>query len=46
MEYLSGGSLSWYYEKSKLFSEECSRFYSAQVICGIIFLHNNDIVHR
>ena len=46
MEYLNGGSLSWYFEQMKIFPEDYCRFYSAQVICGVLFLHSNDIIHR
>ena len=46
IEYLSGGSLDWYLTINKVLTENQVRFYTAQVIFGILFLHSNEIVHR
>ena len=46
MEYLNGHSLKWNLNQLKVFSEEVGQFYSAQVLCAILFLHNNKIVQR
>jgi novel protein kinase C delta type len=47
MEFLNGGSLEWNLkEKEKYFNEKTIIFYSAQILCGILFLHNKQIVHN
>ena len=47
MEFLNGGSLEWNIQnKQKYFNEQTIIFYSAQILCGILFLHSKQIVHR
>ena len=46
MEYVSGGDLMFQIQKSRKFSEERSRFYSAEVILALMFLHEHGIVYR
>ena len=46
MEFLNGGSLQWHLEKTGTFTEKQVVFYSAQILCGILFLHSKQIVHR
>ena len=46
MEYLNGGSLSWHLHKLKMFKEKQVKFYTAQILCGIQYLHSKQIVHR
>jgi serine/threonine protein kinase len=45
MEFLNGGSLEWYL-RHQSFNEREAVFYSAQILCGILFLHSKKIVHR
>jgi serine/threonine protein kinase len=46
MEFLNGGSLLWNLKKQKYFNEETVCFYSAQILCGILFLHSKQIIHQ
>jgi serine/threonine protein kinase len=47
MEFLNGGSLEWNLkEKQKYFNEKTIIFYSAQILCGILFLHSKQIIHQ
>ena len=46
MEYLNGGSLSWHLDELKMFKEKQVKFYTAQILCGIQYLHSKQIVHR
>jgi len=45
MEFLNGGSLYWNLKK-KAFNEEEVIFYSAQILCAILFLHSKQIIHQ
>lgn len=40
------GNLEEYLDKFKLFNEKVVSFYSAQILCGILFLHSKNIIHR
>ena len=46
MDLVNGGDLYKFRERSFKFSEEQTRSFAAQIICGIEFLHSNKIVHR
>ena len=46
MELVNGGDLYLFRERSFNFSEEQTRSFAAQIICGIQFLHSIKIVHR
>lgn len=46
MEYLNGGPVNFHLSQFKVFPENLVKFHSAQIICGIQFLHSHDIVHR
>ncbi|KAJ7382687.1 hypothetical protein OS493_033479 [Desmophyllum pertusum] len=46
MEYLPGGTLSKYIHQAGRFAEEEARFYAAEIICGLEYLHKKRIVHR
>jgi len=47
MEFLNGGTLEWNIKnKRKYFNEQTVIFYSAQILCGILFLHSKQIVHQ
>lgn len=45
MEYVSGGNLEFHLNKLGKFTEEQTKFCAAEVTCGILFLHSQNIVH-
>ncbi|KAI9030943.1 kinase-like domain-containing protein [Phycomyces nitens] len=46
MDYVPGGELFSILRKKKRFSENTARFYAAEVLLGLIYLHNKDILYR
>lgn len=46
LEYCAGGELFNYLQKCKRFDERTAKFYAAQMILAIEFLHKKDIVYR
>ena len=46
MEYMEGGTLRSLCDRLKGFSEDTARFYAAEIILGVNFLHECCIVHR
>ena len=46
MEYLSGGNMAEELEKVRVFSEERARFYMAEIMLALEFLHRYGILHR
>lgn len=46
MEYVNGGELFFHLSKEKFFSEDRTRFYGAEIIDAIGYLHKNGIVYR
>lgn len=46
MEYCPGGDLMFHVQKEGKFSESRCRFYAAEIICAIRFLHNQHIIYR
>lgn len=46
MEYLNGGDLMFHIQKEGRFNENRARFYGAEIICGLQFLHQYNIVYR
>eukprot|EP01016_Furgasonia_blochmanni_P045974 TRINITY_DN6552_c0_g1_i4.p1 TRINITY_DN6552_c0_g1~~TRINITY_DN6552_c0_g1_i4.p1 ORF type:complete len:526 (+),score=128.19 TRINITY_DN6552_c0_g1_i4:273-1850(+) len=46
MKYMRGGELFKYLEKAKRFPEARAKFYAAEILMAIEFLHSMDIVYR
>lgn len=46
MEYVNGGELFFHLSRERVFSEERTRFYGAEIISALGYLHENNIVYR
>ncbi|CCH58847.1 hypothetical protein TBLA_0A10690 [Henningerozyma blattae CBS 6284] len=45
-DYMSGGELFWHLQKEGRFSEDRAKFYIAELVVALEYLHDNDIVYR
>ncbi|GAB6020897.1 RAC-alpha serine/threonine-protein kinase [Chamberlinius hualienensis] len=46
MEYVNGGELFFHLSRERVFSEERTKFYGAEIICALAYLHENGIIYR
>lgn len=46
MPFLQGGELFQILKKNKKFSEEKAKFYSAEILLALDYLHQKDIIYR
>lgn len=46
MEYVNGGELFFHLSRERMFSEERTRFYGAEIISALGYLHSQNIIYR
>ena len=46
MEFVNGGELFFHLKKEKKFSEARAKFYAAEIICALEYLHKNGVIYR
>ncbi|XP_011499207.1 PREDICTED: RAC serine/threonine-protein kinase [Ceratosolen solmsi marchali] len=46
MEYVNGGELFFHLSRSRVFSEDRTRFYGAEIISALGYLHSQGIIYR
>lgn len=46
MEYVNGGELFFHLSRERLFGEERTRFYGAEIISALGYLHEQGIIYR
>jgi len=46
MDYVNGGEMFFHLQKDKTFSEERARFYCAEIVLGLEYLHNSGVLYR
>lgn len=46
MEYVNGGELFFHLSRERVFSEERTRFYGAEIISALAYLHAHSIIYR
>ena len=45
-EYVNGGELYFHLKRERVFTEDRARFYGAEIICAIDYLHRQAIIYR
>lgn len=45
-DFMSGGELFWHLQKEGRFTEDRAKFYIAELVLALEYLHDNDIVYR
>lgn len=46
MEYVNGGELFFHLSRERVFSEDRTRFYGAEIVSALGYLHENGIIYR
>lgn len=46
MDYVNGGELFFHLSREKVFTEERTKFYIAEIVLAITYLHERGIVYR
>eukprot|EP01111_Echinosteliopsis_oligospora_P018398 TRINITY_DN8420_c0_g1_i1.p1 TRINITY_DN8420_c0_g1~~TRINITY_DN8420_c0_g1_i1.p1 ORF type:complete len:238 (-),score=38.74 TRINITY_DN8420_c0_g1_i1:14-691(-) len=46
IQYVRGGELFFYLQREKMFNNELTRFYCAEILCGLEYLHKQGILQR
>lgn len=46
MEFVAGGDLLYHMQSARRFKEDRARFYAAEIVCALLFLHKQHIVYR
>lgn len=46
MDYVNGGELFFHLQKDKKFQEDRARFYCAEIVLGLEYLHNSGVLYR
>ena len=46
MDFMNGGSLAFHLEKRIKFPEDQVKFYSAQIVCGLLYLHDKGFIYK
>lgn len=46
MEYVNGGELFFHLSRERVFSEERTRFYGAQILLALEYLHQRGVIYR
>lgn len=46
MEYVNGGELFFHLRRSRVFGEDRTRFYGAEIISALGYLHSQGIIYR
>lgn len=46
MEYVNGGELFFHLSRDRIFSEERTRFYGAEILLALDYLHSQGIIYR
>lgn len=46
LDFLNGGDLRYHISKYRKFSEEQTKFFIANILCGLEYIHSQCILHR